>query len=321
MEYWSVGTIKYPAMEKGDYTMMENQAPRYVASCFLATLLVCFAWVAGYADDIAQIRQRGVIRHLGVPYANFVTGSGDGLDVELMQLFASYLGVEYEYVKTSWEEAIPDLTGRKSAVQGDDVQVIGESPVKGDVIANGMTVLPQREKMVAFSTPTFPTQVWLIARSDSAINPIHPTGSIEEDIKIVRGLLNGHEVMGIRNTCLDPDLHNLKATGASVMVFPGSLNELAPAVINGEAETTILDVPDALIALQKWPGKIKIIGPISREQVMGCAFDKASGELREAFNRFLEEYKKDGTYMRLINKYYPRVSLHFPEFFQGIQNR
>ena len=44
--------------------------------------------------------------------------------------------------------------------------------------------------------------------------------------------------------------------------------------INGEAETTILDVPDALIALEKWPGKIKIIGPISGGTSYGLRFRK-----------------------------------------------
>lgn len=299
---------------------MSKRLLRYPLGCLLACLLACLAWDAGYGEDIPQIKQRGTLRHLGVPYANFVTGSGDGLDVELMQLFAQYLGVEYQYVKTSWEESIPDLTGKRSIVKGEDVQILGEVPIKGDVIANGMTILPGREKLVNFSTPTFPTQVWLIARSDSSINPIHPTGSIEKDIQIVRDLLKDHEVLGVRNTCLDPDLHDLPATGVRVRSFNGSLNELAPAVINGEAETTILDVPDTLIALEKWPGKIKVIGPISHVQVMGCAFDKASSELPEAFNKFFEQCKRDGIYMRLVTKYYPRVSIYFPEFFRDMQD-
>ncbi|GAB6162936.1 hypothetical protein JCM12298_20960 [Desulfothermus naphthae] len=34
-----------------------------------------------YAFDLPEIKKRGVIRHLGVPYANFVTGAGDGFSV------------------------------------------------------------------------------------------------------------------------------------------------------------------------------------------------------------------------------------------------
>lgn len=277
-------------------------------ACFVAGFLVCLLAAASYGVEIKEIKQRDVLLHLGVPYAGFVTGSGDGLDVELMQLFAKYLGVEYRYVQTSWEDAIPALTGLKE--QGATTQITG------DIIANGMTVLPKREKLVDFSNPTFPTQVWLVARSDSPINPILPTDSIKKDIEIVRGLLKDREVLGVRNTCLDPALYNLEAAGARVRIFPGSLNEVAPAIISGEAETTLLDVPDALIALDKWPGKIKIIGPISEVQVMGCAFSKGSGELRDVFNRFFAQCKRNGTYKRLVLKYYPRAPYYFPEFFR-----
>lgn len=283
--------------------------------CILASSLVCLSAAVSRGVEISEIKQRGVLLHLGVPYANFVTGSGDGLDVELMQLFANHLGTEYQYVKTSWEEAIPALSGGKTKEQGQ------EPPMVGDIIANGMTVLPKREKLVDFSTPTFPTQVWLIARSDSPISPINPTDSIEKDIQMVRSLIKGREVLGVRNTCLDPDLYNLEAVGARVRCFLGSLNELAPAIINGEAELTLLDVPDALIALDKWPGKIKIIGPISKVQVMGCAFDKSSSELREVFNQFFEQCKQDGTYSRLVTKYYPRAAYYFPEFFRTVQEQ
>ena len=78
------------------------------------------------------------------------------------------------------------------------------------------------------------------------------------------------------------------------MLFAGSLNDLAPAVIQGEAELTLLDVPDALVALEKFPGKIKVIGPITEQQYMGCAFAKTSPELQKAFNRFLEKVKGMG---------------------------
>ena len=66
-------------------------------------------------------------------------------------------------------------------------------------------------------------------------------------------------------------LYRFEEIGTNVRLFDGNLNELAPAILNREAESTLLDVPDALIALEKWPGKIKVIGPVSPEQRMGCA--------------------------------------------------
>jgi len=287
---------------------------------FAATLLIVLS-LGGLAaaGDLAQVKERGVLRHLGIPYANFVTGSGDGLEVELTQKFAEYLGVKYEFVKTEWSTVIQDLTGKKVKPKGTEIEIIGEAPVKGDIIANGFTILPWREKAVDFSLPTFPSQIWLIARADSKIRPIKPSHTIEKDVAASKALMKGRSVLSMENTCLDPRLYNLSATGAKVICTKGQLNDMAPALLKGDAEMTILDVPDALIALQKWPGKLKIIGPVSDKQQMAPAFAKDSPQLREAYNQFLVKVRKDGTYLRLINKYYPTARSFFPDFFKGIK--
>ena len=269
-----------------------------------------------FCTDLPQIKDKGVLLHLGVPYAHFVTGSGDGMDIEMVKLFAQHLGVRYEYVKTSWKNVIGDLSGKKVKSRGEDVEILGHVPVRGDIIANGLTMIPWRQKVVNYSTPTFPTQVWLVARADSSLQPIKPGGDIKKDIQAVKGAIKGRTVLGKAKTCLDPALYGLREAGAKPILFQGTLNELAPAIINAEAEATILDVPDALIALDKWPGKIKVIGPISERQVMGVGFRKDSPLLLEAFNRFFQELKKDGTYLRLVKKYYPTAFIYFPDFFK-----
>lgn len=266
------------------------------------------------AMDLDEIKQAGVLRHLGVPYANFVSGAGDGMDVELMQRFAAYLGVEYQYVQTDWPQVVSDLTGKKYQVQGQNVMETGTAPIRGDVIANGMTIIPWRQKAVQFATPTFPTQVWLVARADSPLNPITPSGSISQDIDRVKTMLAGRKTLGKLNTCLDPSLYSVEQAGARAILFPGSLNEIAPALLKGEAELTLLDVPDALVALQKWPGQIKILGPISDRQDMAPAFRPDSPKLRIAFEEFLVALKQDGSFRQLLEKYYPFVFDYYPEF-------
>ncbi len=269
------------------------------------------------AGDLPDVKKSGVLRHIGIPYANFVTGAGDGMDVELMRKFAKSLGVRYQYVKTDWGTVVEDLIGKKVRPKGKTVEILSETEVKGDLIANGFTILPWRQKLVDFSRPTFPSQIWLIARADSKIKPIKPSNHIDRDIAQVKALIKDRKVLALKKTCLDPDLYNLSATGADVVYFTGNLNELAPAIINGEAEMTILDVPDALIALEKWPGKIKIIGPISPRQEMAVAFPKDSNQLRETFNKFLRQCRKDGSYDRIVKKYYPTAFAFFPEFFKN----
>ncbi len=298
--------------------------PRTLVSTCVFSIMAWLSLTAVAADatnvpgdhDLAQIRQAGVIRHLGVPYANFVTGSGDGLSIEIMRRFADHLGVKYVYVSADWDTVVPDLIGRKVAVVAGTAELGESTPIRGDVIANGLTQLPWRKQVLDFSTPTFPTQIWLLARADDLLTPITPSGTVDDDITRTRALLAGRSVLCKEKTCLDPGLFKLTQDGASPKPFRGSLNELAPALIAGEADNTILDVPDAVIALRKWPGRIKILGPMSKPQTMGVGFRKTSPELRRAFDKFFEESCSNGSYEQMVRKYYPSVADYFPGFFQ-----
>jgi ABC-type amino acid transport substrate-binding protein len=286
---------------------------------FLLLLLAFLSTVPGaQAGDLPAVKASGVLLHLGIPYANFVTSDGKGLDAELMRLFADHLGVRYQYVPTNWEDAIADLTGKKYRIGESDARPAGETPRRGDVLANGFTILPVRKEMVDFSCPTFPSQIWLVARSDSLVGPIRPNGNVEQDVLVVRSLLTEHKVMGKPNTCLDPSLYSLTETGATVVNFSGEIDQMVPALMNGDAEFSLLDMPTALIALEKWPGSIKIIGPLSPPQAMGCAFAKDTPLLRDAFNNFFSQILLDGTYLKLMDKYYPSLSRYYPEAVKGI---
>jgi len=287
---------------------------RSLTLALLITLIVA-PLQAVLARDLKEIKQEGVLRHLGVPYANFVDGADNGLDVELMRLFAKELGVRYEYVETNWKAVIGDLTGQQLTVKGNEVSVVGRLPIRGDVIANGLTIIPWRQKVIDFSAPTFPTQVWLIAASQSPLQPIAPSGKLEQDIAQTKALLKGKTVLGISGTCLEHTLYNLDAVGAQSKTFAGTLNQLAPAVLQGDADTSLLDVADSLVALNKWPGQVKILGPISEQQQMGVGFRKDSQALQQAFAAFYARLQADGTYAALVKKYYPDVFSYYPEFF------
>jgi ABC-type amino acid transport substrate-binding protein len=236
-----------------------------------------------------------------------------------MQLFAAHLGVRYEFVGTSWQNLVPDLTGKVVKPRGEDVDVVGETAVRGDVIASGFTILPWRTKVVEFSTETFPSGVWLLSRADSALQPISATDDILKDIQEVKKQLKGMSVLGLKDSCLDPDLYLLEETGAEIELFPQDrdLNEMIPAIIARLANATLMDVPVALIALERWPGEIKVVGPLSPTQGMACAFPTTSPRLRQAFEEFFRQCKADGTYHRLVNRYYPSVSTYYPHFLEN----
>jgi len=294
----------------------------------LQTLIIFTVMLSAYslqARDLAEIKKDGVLRHIGVPYANFVTQYAQGnktiesgLDVELMQGFAKHLGLRYEYVKANWGNVFTLLNGQSAHYQNKQV-VFGEQTqtILGDVIANGATILDWRKQVVDFSDVYFPSAVWLVARSDSSLSPITPSDSIEQDIRQVKTLMGNINVLAMKHSCLDPDLYNLYQTDANIIlpVKARKLNEMIPAILNNDAESTLLDVPDILIALQRWPGEIKVIGPVSENQEMAVAFRKNSPELRHEFNLYLRQLKKEGTYHKLVKKYYPSVFYFYGDFF------
>ena len=286
---------------------------------FALILFLSMASALAYGGDLDDVLKAGKLRHLGIPYANFVSSQGDGLDVELMQQFAAHLGVAYEFVQSSWSTIISDLTGKTIRPQGDEVVITGRSKVRGDVIATGFTVLSWRRKIVDFAGPSFPTGVWLISRADSALNPVKPSGSIQNDIDAVKAGLQGKSVLALKDSCLDPGLYHLEKTGAVIQLMDPDrdLDEMIPLVLARTTDTTLMDVPVALIAMEKWPGEIKVVGPISLQQKMAPAFTKSSPSLRAAFETFFERFKADGSYKRLVNKYYPTVFTYYPDFFSG----
>lgn len=285
-------------------------------------LLVLALWHQGAglvsAEDLADIQKRGKLRHLGVVYANFVTGSGDGFSVEMMQAFAEELGLEYEYVETTWVDVLSDLTGKRFERHGDEVRITGTCPVRGDLISNGLTRLPWRETLVDYSEPVFPTQVWAIVRADSPLEPVEAASAWEETTAAVKQTLRGKKVLCMPGTCLDPSLYDFQSAQIQPVTFDGNMNELVPRLLGTPTvDATILDVPDALLAIRSWPGEIKILGPVSAAQVMGVGFRKDSPQLREAFATFYQRIRQDGTYERLLRKYYPAVFTYYPEFFQS----
>jgi ABC-type amino acid transport substrate-binding protein len=282
----------------------------------LLALVLALAAPSALAD-LNEIRERGELRHLGIRYANFVTGAGDGFDVELVQGFARHIGVKYTLVYSDFYSVVTDLLGKSVIRKGSEVELVGNFPIKGDMIATGFTVLPWRQKILLFSDATFPSQVLLVSRATSNYKPIKGSASLENDIAETRRFIGDKSLLVMEKTCLDPANYDLKGKGYDLRPYTRStnINEMVPTLLDGSVEFTLLDVPSAILDLQKWAGRIKVLGPISQTQELAAAFPKDSPQLRVAFNVYLRQMRKDGSYDALVRKYYPGIQRYFPEFF------
>ena len=290
----------------------------WISKFVLGSFASILAATAAGAADLDEIKARGELRHIGIRYANFVTGSGDGFDVEIMQGFARRLGVRYTLVYSDFYNVIRDLLGKDAVRKDGQVLLAGNYRIKGDVIATGFTVLPWREQILNYSDATFPSQVLLVAPSNAPFQPIHDGLDVADDIKATTQLIGNHSLLVMEHTCLDPANYGLTGIGLDLKAYSKStnLNEMVPALLDSEAQLTLLDVPDAILDLRKWAGQIKVLGPVSKPQILAAAFPKAAVQLRDAFNDYLRDLKMNGGYDRLVEKYYPGIQRFFPDFFQ-----
>ena len=289
----------------------------WMSKCLLSSLIGIVAATAAVAADLDEIKARGELRHIGIRYANFVTGSGDGFDVEIMQGFAHHIGVKYTLVYSDFYNVIRDLLGKDAVRKDGKVSLAGDFPIKGDVIATGFTVLPWREQILTYSDATFPSQVLLVAPANAPFQPIREGADLAADIKTTKELIGSHSLLVMERTCLDPMNYGLTGIGLDLKAYTKSanLNEMAPALLNGEAQLTLLDVPDAILDLRKWAGQIKVLGPVSEPQTLATAFPKDAVKLRDSYNEYLHEIKANGMYDRLVEKYYPGIRRFLPDFF------
>ncbi len=289
--------------------------PRLLSLIFTALL----AWtpLPARADGLADVLASKELRHLGIPYANFVTGNGDGLDVEIVQGFARHLGVRYTLVTSDFYSVTRDLLGHDVTRKNGQIALTGSYPVRGDIIATGFTVLPWRAQVMLFSQPTFPSQVWLIAPANAPLTPIRESASLPADIAKTKAKIGSRSLLVMERTCLDPANYDLKGKGIDLRAYTRSTNpnEMVPALLNDEADLTLLDVPDALLDLKKWAGRIKVIGPVSEAQELAAAFRPEDVSLRDAFDDYLRRIRADGTYDALVEKYYPEIRSTMPDFF------
>jgi len=89
---------------------------------------------------------------------------------------------------------------------------------------------------------------------------------------------------------------------------------MVPALLKGDAEFTLLDVPDAILDLQKWP-EDQGHRPVSRNRT-GSRIPEILPELLPPLTNTAQD-QGDGTYDKLVNKYTPDPP-YFPDSSQEV---
>jgi polar amino acid transport system substrate-binding protein len=217
-----------------------------------------------------------VCTHL--PYAPFQFNEGGkvvGFDMDLMDLVAKKLGVTQTVVDTPFE-------GIKS---GQDLNT-----GKCDVAAAGMTIKPERAKVVDFSVPYFNATQALLVRKGA------PYTSLES--------FKGKK-LGVQSGTTGKDyVASKKLSGVTVTEFE-DLATLQQALATNQIEGAVDDLPVWTDYIKKNAGKFEIGAEFDTGEQYGFGVKKGGNpQLLKTVNDVIASSKSDGTYNTIYEKWF-----------------
>lgn len=207
------------------------------------------------------------------PFEYVDNGKYVGFDMDLIRSIANLEGFQVEIRDMSFDSLIPAL---KSGII--------------DIAIAGMTITPERLKVVDFSTPYWSADQDVIVKKNSNYNLT---------------VLFGNHKIGVQ-TGTTGDLwvsDNLIKTNIlkSIVRYESFIYALQ-ALLNGEIDAVVLDSPVAERFAQTQP--VSIVGIIITNENYGIAVNKGNSELLSKINDGLSKMRSSGQLTALVDKYF-----------------
>lgn len=193
-----------------------------------------------------------------------------GYDIEVMNAIAEDLGLEAEYVNSSFDTIFRDVA------QG-----------RFDIVAAASTITPQREETVDFSDPYYEAQQALLIEEGGDV------ASVDD--------LSGLTV-GAQDGTTGETFANDETEAAEVRGFPQGPDAIN-ALVSGQVDAVIIDQPVALDAVEE-QGGVEVVEEIETGELYGFAMAPGNTALREQVNEALTRIKDDGTLEQLYDEYF-----------------
>ena len=196
-----------------------------------------------------------------------------GFDIDMLKAFSEKLGFEYELSPM-------DFSALLMSVQSE----------KLDVGLAGITIKPERQEVMDFSTPYYDAGLLIFVNKENT-----DINSIED--------LSGKVVAVKEGTASVDYVQEHVADVKELKVFPNIENAYLE-VERGAADAVVYDAPNILYYLTINPeSNGKAVGDMFDAAQYGIVFQKGS-EYTELFNAALEEFEEDGTYQEIYDKWF-----------------
>jgi len=204
-------------------------------------------------------------------------GKLSGFDIDIANAICAQMKADCTLVQQEWDGMIPALTAKRF-----------------DFIVASMTITEERKKAVDFSDPYYDVPSRFVAKSGAFAD--HSPATLKGKTIIVlrnsprdKYLAENYKDSTIQRVNKEPEVYLELAAGRGDIAFGSS-------VVSAEA------------FLKKPEGKgYAQVGPsvrIAAGSGVGIAMRKNDTELRDRINAALKAIKADGTYKRLVAKYF-----------------
>lgn len=242
----------------------------FATSLFLGGLIVSFS---------AQAETLTIATEGAYPPFSYVDSNNTlhGFDIDIANALCEKMKVECKVVAQDWDGIIPGLLAKKY-----------------DAIVASMVPTPERKQKVDFTNRYYTTTLAIAVPKDSDIKDVSAASLKNKNLGAQSGATQAIYAED-----------NYAPEGANLKLYP-TPDEANSDLLNHRLDAVIHDKFPLLTWLDN-EGKdcCKLLGEIEgTKEPISIAIRKNSDELKERFNKAIDEIRADGTYAKIVQKYF-----------------
>lgn len=246
----------------------------------LVLILFMFSGTLMAADSLTEIQANGkmvVGLDDSFPPMGFRNDDGEivGFDIDLAKEAAKRLGVEVEFKAVDWDGVILSLKNGMI-----------------DLIWNGLTITPAREKSIDFSQPYLENSQSIVVQKNSEIKNKNDLAA-----KVVGIQLGSSAVSAVES---EPEI---MASFKELRKFSNNTEALMD-LRTGRVQAVVLDKIVGRYYMSKRPGQFKVLKDNFGAEKYGVGVRSGADSFRKALNQALTEMIQDGTAAQISEKWF-----------------
>jgi ABC-type amino acid transport substrate-binding protein len=259
-----------------------------VLNCLITLSLItaCGTTSPKSIDDSTFVKPDENILRVGVSAnaAPLIYKQGEkvvGLEAELAQEFAQYLGKSVRFIEVEWEDQIPALLDNRT-----------------DIIMSGMSVTKARLIRISFSEPYYKTgQMALLSSKFRNRYPLNYFGLRVLSLRFTIGAVKG--------TSGEKFVSNHYGDAKKISLFD-NFEKAIEALLFDDIDMLIDDAPSVLLAMSENESKdLTTSTSLLSKEYLAWGIRKNDIELLNSANRFIDTYKREGKLDSIISRWIP----------------